>query len=117
MSKVLDATCEAGIVKVGTVAIPEAIKLCEGIAPSVGNLIIQGDKMYYVAKTTPDVKTLITQMIALLTDVKTGLQLLDSRVGLVSATGGVPNVVVATSTIASITSKIATLTTLKDNLK
>lgn len=62
MSKILSATCTANVVTCEGKPVPSAIILSEGIGDSSGVLILQGDKQYYVAKTTPDVKEIITQL-------------------------------------------------------
>lgn len=66
MAKALEATCEAGIVKVGNLIVDDAIILSLGAAPtSTGVLFIEGAASYFVASSAPDVKTLIENMVAI----------------------------------------------------
>lgn len=63
MSKVLDATCVGGIVKVGALPVPGTTILSEGIAASQGLLILDGDKKTYIAKTSPDLDSTLSKVI------------------------------------------------------
>lgn len=63
MTKVLQATCENGTVTVDGQEITPDLVLSEGVASSQGVLIIDGDKSYYVAKTSPDLKTTIEKTV------------------------------------------------------
>lgn len=62
MSKILDASCTGSVVTCEGKPVPSAIILSEGLGPSTGILIMQNGKQYYVSKTTPDVKEVITQL-------------------------------------------------------
>lgn len=74
MSKVLEATCDEGIVKVQGVALPDAKILSEGKGSSTGVVIIDADKQYYIADTTPNLDTTLGKLIDVLGEVKTGLE-------------------------------------------
>ncbi len=63
MSKVLSATCLAGVVKVGLLPVPEAIILSEGLGASTGVAVIDEDEVTYIAKTTPDLNSTLDQLI------------------------------------------------------
>lgn len=55
MSKVLNATCSAGIVLVDGTPIENVEILSEGVGPSEGILILDGEKSYYVPKSVEDI--------------------------------------------------------------
>ncbi len=57
-AKVFSAACAASIVLVGGIPVACTI-LGEGIGPSTGFLIIEGDDAFYVPKTSPDLKATI----------------------------------------------------------
>lgn len=71
MSKALEASCVAGIVKVGQTPVPGATLLSEGIAPSEGILILEEDKATYLAKTSPDLKTTLDKVSSAITKIST----------------------------------------------
>ena len=62
MSNSRDATCTGGIVTCEGKPVQSAIILSEGLGNSSGVLIMQEGKQYYIAKTTPDVKEIITHL-------------------------------------------------------
>lgn len=66
MSKTLQATCSAGVVKVGTIPLPDAVKLSKGIGASSGIAVIDEDKQYYLANTVPDLETTLDKLITVL---------------------------------------------------
>ncbi len=67
MAKILEATCDAGVVKVGSLVIDNAIILSLGAAPaSTGVLIIDGASAFFVASSALDIQTLITNIVAIL---------------------------------------------------
>ena len=70
MSKVLAASCEAGVVTCEGKVIAGAEILCEGIESSEGVLIIDQEKSYYLANTQPDLKEVIEAL-------SVGLRVLD----------------------------------------
>lgn len=72
MAKILEATCEAGIVKVEGFVIQNAVILSLGGAPSsTGVLIIDGASSYFVASSALDVKTLITNLVQIIQQIVT----------------------------------------------
>lgn len=112
MSKALDATCSNGVVKVGSVTVPGAAILSEGIGSSSGVMIMDEDRATYIARTTPDLKTALEKIATALTQIATALTALDSKpLGTLA-----PSPSSATA-IAQITSIQADLTTLKEALK
>ncbi len=106
MSKAIAATCVAGIVTADGLPVPTAEKLSEGVAASTGVLVMQGQSQFYVAKTSGDLKTVITQLNTILTNLVTVLTAHDSSLGSTQ-----------TATIALIAAANTTLTTLKEALK
>jgi len=80
MSKILDATCTGNIVTCEGLPVKDVIILSEGVGESSGVLIMQGGKLYYVAKTTPDLKVtldkinlLIPKLVAVFTSIGAGM--------------------------------------------
>src|SRR5690606_10168795 len=67
MSRLLEATCAAGVVTVEGFPVPSAEILSGGVGPSEGFVILDGDKAYYVANTTPDLKTTLDKLTSALT--------------------------------------------------
>lgn len=123
MSKVLPATCTANVVTADDLALPGAVVLSEGIGPSEGFAVIDEDLKYYVAKTTPDLKTSLDKLVDVLTQVKTALDktasaltALDTAGFLIAATSGVPSPPVAATDISGITSASTSIDTLKTQL-
>lgn len=57
MSKALPASCGAGLVKIGAVPLPNAVRFSKGIAPSQGIAFLDEDKQYYITNTQPDLET------------------------------------------------------------
>lgn len=117
MGKILEATCEDGVVTADGVAVPAAEILSEGVAPSEGVLLLEGDKAKYLTSSASDLKSTIEQLIDALEDVSSALASIDNRVYLVSATGGVPGAAVAGTAISSLNSAISDLEAFKEELK
>lgn len=71
MSKVLNASCKEGILTVDGVPVQGAIILSEGVGESEGIACIDERKIFYIAKTTPDLaRTLdnLSEALAAATD-------------------------------------------------
>lgn len=80
MSMILEASCVNNIVTCKGLAIPDAIVLSEGVAPSTGILLMQDGELYYIAKTTADLKktideltVLIPKLVAIFTSIGAGM--------------------------------------------
>ncbi len=116
MPRALEATCDAGIVTAEGTPVPGAIILSEGVSSSSGFAIFDLDKVYYVSKTSPDLKTTLEKMVDALTDIAAALQSLDTAGFLIGATAGVPGPPMLVSTILSINSTKAELDTLRTML-
>ncbi len=112
MSRLLSATCVGGVVKVGDLPVPGAVILSEGVASSTGFLVIEKDGKYYVAKTSPDLKTTLEKVASALTQIATALTVLDGK-----PLGALPPSPAAAASIAQITSIQAELATLQEALK
>ena len=120
MSKMIEASCVAGIVTAGGVPVPVATKLCEGVGASTGVLILDEDKADYIAKTSPDLKTTLTKIVSILTQLTTALTVIDAKVLVTTCGAGAGSTAplpLATANIASITVIQAELSILKETLK
>lgn len=128
MSKILNATCSGGQVKVGTTVVQEAVILSEGVAESEGALLMEDDQVKYFAKTSPDLKTTLTKVVEALTQAATALTQTATALGAIDVkpTGGTgsastpvaaSNISAITSAVSSLNTAKADLATLKDNLK
>ncbi len=91
MSKVLQAACSGGIVTAEGVPVPLVEILCEGVGDSTGVLILDEDKAYYLAKTSPDLVTTLEKLLDSLQYISNALGALDGAGFLIAATGGVPS--------------------------
>lgn len=118
MSKTLEATCEAGIVKIGTTPLPDAKKLSAGIGPSSGVAILDEDKQYYLANTTPDLKSVVEDLIDLTTKLTTLIGSVNASLA-GAASAPYPNFVTDALLITGPdpTSILSKLTLLKENLQ
>jgi len=108
LTKLLEATCEAQVVKVGTATVSGAQILSEGVAASTGLLFLDGPKSKYVTSSASDVKALITSMVSILDkclEILTGLDGASTSPGSQSAK------------IVELTTLKTQLNTSKDNLK
>ena len=59
--KIFNATCASGVVLVGGLPVVNCPILGEGVGASSGYLIMAENKLVYLPKTTPDVKSFLTQ--------------------------------------------------------
>lgn len=72
MTKILAATCSpASIVTAAGLPVAGAVILSEGKQQSSGFLVIDGDKIWYVASSATDIKTTIEKLVALLDKLST----------------------------------------------
>lgn len=120
MSKVVEATCVAGIVKVGALPVPTATILSEGVAASSGILVLDEDKATYIAKVSTDLKDALDQLSSALGSLTTALTTLDVKVQPTTCPAGAGVTVttpLATASITSITSAKAAIDLLKEALK
>lgn len=113
MSKILEATCEGGVVTADGVPVPGATILSEGVGSSSGALLMEGEKKLYVGKTSPDLKTTIEKVIAALN--KIGSTLTSIGAGMTGPTTAPPPTLAAD--VLEITSVATELETLKGQLK
>lgn len=123
MSKMLDATCEAGVVTADGVPVPGTDIIGEGVGASTGKLFIDGEEKAYFPKVTPDLKTTIEQAIAALEAASSGLAACSTALNVVGAAAGVPGLVLTPlllpidSAAGDIDDAVAELEALKDELK
>jgi hypothetical protein len=95
MAKVLEATCEAGVVRYQGRVVSAEI-LSEGVESSEGILILDRENAYYVAKTSPDLKMIITDLKAILDQIVSVLGPIDGAAGSGQA-GGISGIASAAS--------------------
>jgi hypothetical protein len=114
MPKALSASCIAGVVTVEGVPIPGAVILSEGVSSSTGYVIIDEADIYYVAKTSPDLKTTIGTVSQRFTDIANMFTAVDVQLAAMSGAGGA-----AVNTAALVTFNLnnTTFGLTKDNLK
>ncbi len=112
MSKVLDATCLAGVVKVGALPVAGADILSEGVASSSGILVMDEDRKTYIPKTSGDLVTTLEKIADALGDIASALTLLDGK-----PTGTLPPAPAAASLITSIQATKAEVEALKEALR
>lgn len=122
MSKILEATCEGGVVKVGTLPVAGTTILSEGVGPSQGLLLLEGAEKHYLAKTTPDLKTTLEKLSSSLTDIASALTEVGTALTTIAAvpSGWVTPPASVAANVATILSKVSTITAAQaqiDNLK
>jgi len=117
LSKTILATCQNGIVTGDETPIDGAHIFSEGVAESEGVAILDADKVFYFAKTSPDLKTTLEKLIAVLGQISSGINSLDTRGFLIGATGAVVGPPALSGTVSQINTIKSQLETLKDSLK
>lgn len=122
MSKVLPASCAAGVVLAGVppLPLPAATVLSEGVGPSEGIAILDEDTVFYVPDTTPDLKATLDSLVNVLTQVKAALDKAVSALTTIDSkptggTGSAPTPA-ATVDIAAITTAATAIDGLKTTL-
>lgn len=113
MSKILDATCEAGVVTCEGVPVPETEILSEGVGSSAGLLLMQGEKKTYVASNATDLKTAIEKTVEAIN--KVGSILTAIGAGMTGPTTAPPGTLAAD--VLELTALATELETLKGQLK
>lgn len=73
MSKMLEASCVGGVVTAQGVPVPAAEILSQGVGASTGRVIIDEDDAAYIADISPDLKSVLDNLIDALGQVKTSL--------------------------------------------
>jgi hypothetical protein len=110
--QVFDASCLAKVVTVESMPVATATILSEGVGSSSGIAILEKDKQYYLTSNASDIKTLLTKLISILTNLTTGLTTLDGKpIGTLTPAPAIGTI------ITQITASTAELTTLKELLK
>lgn len=100
MSKILEASCAAGIVTADNLPVAGSIILSEGVKPSTGVLLLEEDKATYVTSSASDIKDLITNLETIIDQLVITLTAIDA----------------VTTAPGSNAASIATLTALKTSL-
>lgn len=114
MSKILAATCQDGVVSVGSLPVEGTTILSEGVAPSSGVLLLQGANKTYIPKTTPDLKSTLETIASALGDIASALSTIDAKPVGGSGSAPAPG---AAGNIAAITTAQAELEELMEALK
>ena len=120
MTKVLQATCENGVVKVGDVTI-DALILSAGVNSSTGILILQDDRPpVYIASSAEDLDLTIGYLIALITDLASALTTISSTLtaigaGMTGPTTAPPPTL--PTDVATLTSKVTSMNATKVDLQ
>jgi hypothetical protein len=117
MTKILEASCENQVVTVDDLPVDDTPILSEGVAASEGFTFLDGNKRVYIPKTSPDLKTTLTQLVDALDNISSALSALDSAGFLIAATAGVPSPPVASGDISALNDAKTALNNLKDNLR
>ncbi len=123
MSKMVEATCQDGVVTADDVPVPAADILSEGVASSEGILILDDDKAKYLTSNALDIKETLDKVVSALEKVASALSSIDGAGYIISVVGGpapvvaIPSPPVAASDISAITSLKTQLNTLKGNLR
>lgn len=113
MPKAFAATCLANVVTCKGVPVSGVVILSEGVAQSSGFLILDEDKTYYVAKTSPDLKTTIQKLVSITNKVTALFTSVGS--GMHGSTTAVPPTLA--SDVAAIADESAILQTLSESMK
>jgi hypothetical protein len=121
MSKLIEATCQNGVVTADGVPVPAADILSEGVGSSEGVLLLDGEQAKYLAKISPDLKTTLDKLITALEKIASALSAIDGVGSLITTCGAGPGsatwIPVATADIAAINTAKSQLQTLKGALK
>lgn len=80
MSRMIEASCVAGVVIAGGVPVPSATILSEGVGSSEGVLIIDEDKVIYIAATEADLGSTLDILSSVLSSIASALTLIDAKV-------------------------------------
>lgn len=116
MSKMLAATCVAGVVTAGGVPVTVADVLSEGIGSSEGILFLDEYEAKYVAKTSPDLKSTLNHISSELGTISGTLNTIASALTAIGAgmagPATAPPPTLPTS-VASIATDVASLIALK----
>ena len=118
--QILEATCVGGVVISDLGVVPSCQILGEG-GSSSGYLVIGDEKFFYLPKTTPDVKSFLTQIETLCDKIGAlcdSIKAITVTCSAPASPSGTPlNSLVFTTAKAEISSIKTNLSTLKGNLK
>lgn len=88
MTKILDATCEAGIVTAEDVPVSDAQILSQGTKSSEGILVMDEDKATYVTSNADDLKDAIDKLSSILGDLSDLVASIVNDTVFIPGTGG-----------------------------
>lgn len=114
MIKALKATCVAGIVTADSLPVSGATVLSEGLGSSSGLALIQDGDVYYLTKTSPDLKSALDQISTALSQIASALAALDAKP--VGGVGSAPAPAVAAN-VAAVSAAQSAIAALKGMLK
>lgn len=112
MTKMLEATCVAGVVTADGVPVVSAEILSEGVGASSGVLFLDEDQAKYIPKTSPDLKTTLEKIASALSSIASALTTIDGK-----PTGTLPPAPAAAASIAQISAVQVEISALKEVLK
>ncbi len=116
MSKMIEATCVAGVVTAGGFPVPAADILSEGVGVSTGILLLDEDEAKYLPKITPDLKSTIEDLSSLLGTISGTLTTISTALTSIGAMMTGPTTApppTLPTDVASIITDVASLTALK----
>lgn len=90
MPRAISATCLNGVVTADGATVAGAVILSEGVTQSEGYAIFDEDKVFYVAKTSADLKTAIQSINAMITKMIMMFTAVDAGFSALSGVGGAP---------------------------
>lgn len=113
MSKILSASCVAGVVTSQGVPVTEAVVLSEGVGSSSGALLLEEDKAFYITSNASDIKQTLNKVVAALN--KIGETLTAIGAGMTGPSTAPPPTLA--TNVAEITQLAIQLTQLENGLK
>lgn len=113
MTRALVGTCLNNEVKIDGALVSEAVILSKGKGASSGVLIIDKDKVFYIANTTEDLENTLTKVIASINKIATILTSIGAN--MTGVTTAPPPTLV--SDVAELSTLSAELSTIKGALK
>lgn len=113
MTRIFDATCVAGVVKVEGIEIPDVEIITQGTKSSTGILILNGNEKKYVTANTTDIVDFLDEVAGVLNTIATTLTAIGS--GMTGPTTAPPGTL-ATS-VTQIQTVATALDAMKENLK
>lgn len=120
MSKMLEASCVAGVVTAEGIPVPAAEILSQGVGASSGRLFIDENDAVYIPDATPDLKTTLDKVLSALDQVVTALNATAVALTAIDAAAAAKLVVtapVATAAITQVTTAATAITAVEIELQ